>query len=188
MKTTSRVAIRCAALAVLASGLGPLPATAQTSASYKLTESSINSGGDPNQGSMLASSHFHIKLDAIGDAVIGTGLASASFHADGGFVGRYPPPGEVTGLAFSDKSTLQWRAERSTGTYELYRDVLATLPGSFGACFTSDLTAETAMDSSSPSMGQGYFYLVTARNRLREEGPKGYRSDGTEEGNPSPCP
>ena len=183
-----RHSVRCVTLAAIAAGAMPLPATAQTSASYKLTESTIDNGGDPNQGSTLASTHFHIKLDAIGDAVVGAGLASASFHADAGFVGRYPPPGEVSGLAFSGKSTLQWNPERSTGTYELYRDALSTLPGSFGACFTSDLSVETAMDPSSPSVGQGYFYLVTARNRLREEGPKGYRSDGTEEGNPSPCP
>jgi hypothetical protein len=91
-------------------------------------------------------------------------------------------------LAFSDRSTLQWSPERSAGTYELYRGALSTLPGSFGACLTSDLAVETATDASSPLTGQGYFYVVTARNRLREEGPKGYRSDGSEEGNPSPCP
>jgi hypothetical protein len=45
-----------------------------------------------------------------------------------------------------------------------------------------------ASDTSTPSVGQGRFYLVSARNRLREEGPKGYSSNGIEQANPSPCP
>ena len=36
--------------------------------------------------------------------------------------------------------------------------------------------------------GACLFYLVTARNRLGEEGTKGYRSPGIERPNDAPCP
>ena len=36
--------------------------------------------------------------------------------------------------------------------------------------------------------GNGYFYLVTARNRLWEEGTKGSSSAGAQRANPAPCP
>jgi hypothetical protein len=91
-------------------------------------------------------------------------------------------------LRWSGRSILQWNPEKSVGKYEVYRDLLGTLPGAFGFCFASDVPAEAATDASSPAAGQGYFYLVTARNRLGEEGPKGYRSNGAEEANPAPCP
>jgi hypothetical protein len=164
------------------------PATAQTSAHYTLTETSIDNGGDPGSGANPASPHFHLSLDAIGDDLVRAGLASASFHLDGGFVGRYPPPGEVQGLHVDASATLLWNPEPSASEYETYRGLIATLPGTYGACFAGGLTSVNVSDASTPSAGQGYFYLVTARNRLGEEGPKGYRSDGTEEGNPSPCP
>ncbi len=188
MTTTSSAVRRAATTVALLAALARSPAAAQISASYKLQESVINAGGNPRDGGSLASAHFHVKLDAIGDGVVGTGLASASFHVDAGFAGSYPPPGEATGLRFSDKATLTWNPEKSVGAYALHRDLIASLPGTFGSCQAGNLPGETAADASSPSAGQGYFYLVTARNRLREEGPKGYGSDGTEEGNASPCP
>jgi len=162
-------------------------ATAQTSTSYKLTESTVNSGGDPINGVTLASPSFHIKLDAIGDAALGAGLASASFHLSGGFVGGYPPPGPVMGMSFSDMTTLQWSPEPSAGIYEVYRGLLSTLPGTFGTCYVGNIAGQSITDASSPPAGQAYFYLVTVRNRLGEEGPKGYQSNGMLEGNPAPC-
>ena len=154
------------------------------------TESAFNAGGDPNQGSFAASAHYRVKLDALGDAVLtSTTLASASLRMDGGFVVSYPPPGEVQRLTFDeDKQTLRWHPERSIGTYALYRDLLSALPGSFGTCFASPLASESWTDTSTPPARNGFFYLVTARNRLREEGAKGYQSSGAEEPNPSPCP
>jgi hypothetical protein len=98
-----------------------------------------------------------------------------------GFVPPYPPPGEVLGLRFSDKQTLQWDPEKSVGDYNLYRDLIGTLPSlGFGACHQQDLVDETATDPSVPAAGQGFFYLATAENRLDEEGSKGSRSDGIE--------
>jgi len=161
-------------------------ATAQTSASYKLTESTINSGGDPQNGVIVSSPSFHIKLDSIGDGLVGVGLASGSFHLSGGFVGTYQPPGQVMGATLTG-STLQWSPEPSAGVYEVYRGLLSTLPGPFGTCFAGNVSGPTITDASNPPAGQAYFYLVTVRNRLGEEGPKGYQSNGTLEGNPSPC-
>ncbi len=189
MSKTSSPSLRSAVSALAVGVLSVAPAGAQTSASFKLTEATINDGGNPNGASSLASAHFHIKLDAIGDAVVGRGLSSASYHSDEGFVGDYPPPGQVTGLRFGGKTTLVWDPLWSAVKYEVYRGPNSTLSaGTYGTCFASNLTVETATDASTPSVGQGNFYLVTARNRLREEGPKGYRSNGTVEGNPAPCP
>ena len=75
-------------------------------------------------------------------------------------------------------------ADTSTGVYNLYRDPLSSLSGlGFGACQQLDLPTETATDVDVPSAGVGFFYLVTAENRLAEEGTKGFRSNGIERGN-----
>src|SRR5262245_26737580 len=84
------------------------PAFPQTSANYKLTESVINNGGDPAQGTFGTSAHYRIRLDAIGDVFAGTGLSSANQHIGAGFVGRYPPPGEVLNVRFTSKTMLTW--------------------------------------------------------------------------------
>jgi len=164
-------------------------AIAQTSTSYKLTEFAFNNGGDPSNGTFAASTSYRIRLDAVGDAAGATTLSSASHHADGGFVSAYPPPGEVVGPLFSSKTTLTWSPEKSIGSYDVYRAALSSLAGlGFGACLQSGLTAESATDATSPSAGQGYFYLVTARNLLGEIGTKGYLSSGLERANAAPCP
>lgn len=172
----------------LACALGFMPAVAQTSASYKLTETSLNNGGNPRFGAVPGSASFRMTLDAVGEGVVRAGAASASYHVDVGFVGGYGPPGEVTGLRFVDQATLVWDPKPRAQRYEVYRGTIDSLPGAFGDCFANDLTAPTTSDASSPPDGQGHFYLVTARNRLLEEGPKGYGSDGTEEANTMPCP
>ena len=163
------------------------PALAQTSASYKLTESVFNNGGDPANGASGASASYRIKLDAVGDGILGVGLASASFHMDGGFVDVYPPPGEIQHFVCTSKTAMAWDPERSVGQYEAYRGPMNALSGG-GACLASPLATEIANDASAPATGQGYFYLVTARNRLGEEGTKGFRTGGLERPNPSPCP
>ena len=65
---------------------------------------------------------------------------------------------------------------------------MSTLPGSFGTCVQSSVATETASDAANPPLGAGWFYLITARNVLTEEGTKGYRSNGIERTNPAPCP
>jgi len=164
-------------------------AVAQTSSSYKLTEFTFNNGGDPSNGTFAVSTNYRIRLDAVGDAATATALSSASHHADGGFVSNYPPPGEVSGHIFSSKTTLTWSPEKSIGSYDVYRAALSSLSGlAFGTCLQSGLTGESATDATTPSAGQGYFYLVTARNRLGEIGTKGFATSGIERANAAPCP
>jgi len=131
-----------------------------------------------------------VTIDSIGEGIVGRSLSSASFRMDGGFIGAYPPPEEVHKLLFQkDHITLIWNPERSVGTYNLYRDLLSNLSGGeFGTCREYGIMDETTTDNETPSAGQGYFYLVTAENRLEEEGTKGYRSNSTERANPNPCP
>jgi hypothetical protein len=89
----------------------------------------------------------------------------------------------------ADRTTLTWDAEPSIGRYHVYRDALSALPGlGFGVCLDSDVPGTTYVDPGVPGDGAGYFYLVTAVNRLHEEGTKGITSGGAERGNPAPCP
>jgi hypothetical protein len=165
------------------------PALSQTSANFKLQEHVINAGGNPNGGSALVSSSFRIQLDSIGESVTGPGLASASWLVDAGFSSAYPPPGEVTGLRFGPgRVTLLWDLERSIGTYDLYRGMVPAFLPNYGVCSQSGMTAETVTDTVVPAAGGSLYYLVTARNRLSEEGTKGFASSGAERPNGSPCP
>ncbi len=182
-----RVYRRAAGCVAVLLGLTGLPAAAQVSASFKLTESSLNSGGDPRGAVVLASSSYHVKLDALGEPLAATGLSSASYRSDASFVPAYRPAGEVRNLRFTDRTHFSWTADPAAGTYAVYRDLLSTLPGTFGTCFQSGLTATAAVDAATPPGGRGWFYLVTARNRLREEGTKGFTST-TERTNTAPCP
>ena len=175
-------------IAIALSLIVPALSHAQTSASYKLTEWTLNAGGDPRGGVSASSASFRVRLDAIGDPVAGGAAASASFRAGAGFVGNYPPPGEVRGFAFTDKISMVWSPDGSIGSYDVYRDSLSTLPGGFGACFTSGSSVEAAVDAGAPSSGSGWFYLVTAKNRLGEEGTKGIQTSGAERSNAAPCP
>ncbi len=158
------------------------PAAAQQSASYELSEHVFNAGGHPRDGQVASSANYQVSLDSIGDAFMARGLSSAGYSMDVGFVPTYPPPGEVLGLRFpADDSTLAWDAEPSVGNYDLYRDLLSTLSGlGFGQCFQQDIVGTTASDADLPARGNGFFYLVTAENRIGEKGTKGNRSNGVE--------
>jgi len=162
---------------------------AQTSSSYRLDESALDFGGDPVNGLFATSSSYHIRLDAIGGGVApGAGLGGASYRVDGGLVAAYPPPGEVRNQRWTGNDTMVWDPERSVGSYSLYRGPINTLPGGFGSCLQTGIASETATDSAMPAPGSVWFYLVTARNGLAEEGTKGYQSNGAQRTNPSPCP
>ena len=128
-------------------------------------------------------------LDAIGDGVTATGLASASYGMDAGFPPTYPPPGEVLNLRFSNKTTLAWNPEISVGTYDLYWGPLTDLPlNDYGDYFTCGLTSAQATDTSGDPPPGGLFFLVTANNRINEEGTLGKKSDGNPRPNPGLCP
>lgn len=156
-----------------------LPAVAQESASYKLAEHTFNAGGNPSDGIVLASASYRITLDAIGDSVVGVRLGSSSFRIDGGFVGSFPPPGEVHYLRFIDKDWLSWDLASSAAGYNLYRNSECLWPG---------VSTPPAPDADTPSPGLQYFYLVTAENLLSEEGTTGFDSAGYERANDNPCP
>jgi hypothetical protein len=154
-------------------------ALAQQSSSYNISDHALNAGGHPDAGVVLTSSSYRITLGAIGDSIVAPVLSSVSYHMDGSFTSRYPPPGEVGGLSFTDEQTLQWLPEPSVGDYNLYRGLISNLSSlGYGQCEQQDLTDETATDSDAVPAGDGYFYLVTAENRLDEEGPKGSDSSG----------
>jgi hypothetical protein len=74
------------------------------------------------------------------------------------------------------------------GTYNLYRDLMSNLVGlGFGDCQQQDLPTSTTTDDDALAVGDGFFYLVTAENKLAEEGTKGSQSNGSErEGNACP--
>jgi hypothetical protein len=169
-------------------GLAAPPALAQQSGSYRLESAVTNEGGRPLQGVVLSGSAFRISLDAIGDAVAASGFSSISFRVDGGLVAAYPPPGEVQNQKWTNASTMTWDPEKSIGVYEVYRGLISGLPGGFGACFQSALPGTTAADGTTPPIGDGWFYLVTAKNGLGEEGTKGYQTGGAERSNSLPCP
>ncbi len=168
---------------------GAPAAQAQTSASYTLTEHTFNAGGHPAGGASPTSTSYRLSLDAVGDAMTKRGLSSPSYRMDGSFAVAYRPPGEVTGLRLPDLSTLEWDPEASVGTYNLYSGPLTGLgSGDYGTCHESAITGTSTTDTTDPpAAGECRFYLVTAENRLAEEGTMG-RSSEQERLNNNPCP
>ena len=159
---------------------------AQSSTNYQNREHVVNSGGNP--APTLTSTDYRITLSSIGDGLTATGMSSASYQLDGGFVPSYLPPDEVLNLLFSDATTLTWDPEPSVGDYDVYRGNVAELSGGgYGACLVSGVTATEAEDTSTPAPGQCFFYIVTARNRIVEEGTMGSNSSGTGRSNSTPC-
>ncbi|RMG48208.1 MAG: hypothetical protein D6718_02235 [Acidobacteria bacterium] len=154
-------------------------AIAQSSASYRNSEHVLNLAGHPADSTDLSSASFHLTLDSLGEAAVRASLASSSYHLDSAFAAAYPPPSEVHGVRFADRTTLAWDPERSAGSYNAYRDSLSALPGGgYGACWQPDLPDTQVNDPASPAPGSGFFYLVTVENRLREEGTKGTAASG----------
>jgi hypothetical protein len=161
---------------------------AQESTNFKLKEHIFNQGGHPIQGAVLTTANFKITIGSVGELTDNSQLNSDSFSLEGGFISSFPPPGEVADLHFhSDHQTLTWNPEKSKGSYNLYRDLISSIKPDYGACKEYGITDETTTDSDDPGVGNGYFYLVTVRNRLNEEGTKGY-SSSAERPNDYPCP
>jgi hypothetical protein len=159
---------------------------AQTSTNYQNQEHAVNAGGNP--APTLTSTNYSVTLSSIGDSLSGTGMSSSGYSMDGGFPAPYPPPGEVLNLQFTSKTTMSWNPEVSVGTYSVYRGLVSGLSSGCGTCLAQGLTSTQATDAEIPSAGQCFFYLITAENRLAEEGTMGKRSDGTPRVNTAPCP
>ena len=155
-------------------------ASESSSTSYRM-QGVFNSGGRPDDGGVATSAGYQLTLDSLGDGIAAVPIASASFMIDSGMAGMFPPPGEVVGLMFSDDQTLFWDPERSVGAYHLYRGALADLSGlAYGACAQPAVTQVTTTDGDTPASGAAFFYLVTAENRLGEQGTKGAGSASVE--------
>jgi hypothetical protein len=109
-----------------------------------------------------------------------------------GFLPVYSPPGEVNGLRIAaDQETLSWDPERSVGFYSLYSGALVRLrdTGDYGNCVETGMTATSTTDTAGLSAtGDVLFYLITAKNRLGEEGTMGWRTGGLQRLNDTPCP
>lgn len=179
---------RCTGVALLLAAV-PGVAVAQTSASYSLTEHTFNMGGRPADGATASSASFQISLDALGEALIRSGLSSASFSMDGGLLPALAPPGEAMHLIFADRETLEWDAHAAATVYHLYRDSLDTLSDVHaGTCEQQDLPASTTVDSANPTQGVAWFYLVTVENRLGQEGTRGANDAGVERADTGVCP
>ena len=162
---------------------------AQESDSFELAEHSFNAGGSPQDGALLMSPNFRLSLSAIGQGVTPGALTSTNFGLSGGFVSTYPPPGEVTNQRFADPTTLFWDGERSVGVYNLYQGVIANpFDPAYGACTLPDIATASTSFGATPGVGEAFFVLLTAENRLREEGTKGTNSSGILRPNLTPCP
>jgi hypothetical protein len=175
------------ALCALSVALATSAALAQSSASYRLTDHALDAGGHTVRGSVLRSTGYRISLDTIADPVGRARLSGPPFRLESGFVAPYRPPGEVQNLrAKSDRVTLSWGHEPSSGSYSLYRDSLSD-PGG-GACLQRDINDVAASDAQVPAAGTALAYPVAVRDRLREEGTAGYASSGEERSLSAPCP
>ncbi len=172
--------MRGAGLILLLTLLGSR-ALAQQSASYSLEEHVFNAGGHPQAGVSPASASHRMTLGSIGDPFQMRRYFGATFLLDGGFVVSYPPPGEIRNLRFINPTTLVWDPDPSAGRYNVYRDTIAALRFlGYGTCAQRNLIVPTATEALPVPGGTGFFFLVTVKNRLAEEGTKGFTSSGVE--------
>jgi hypothetical protein len=161
----------------------------QSSTSYRLEEFALNAGGHPGGGLALSSASYRMSLDAVGETRTAPELRSAAYSMHVGFALSYPPPREVQQVVLlGDRVTLAWKPERSVGAYHVYRGKLHRLPGDYGDCHIADVPVQQVQVEEIPAVGQGFFYLVTAKSRLFEEGITGYESSGGSRPDPVPCP
>jgi hypothetical protein len=155
-------------------------AAAQQSANFQVEGAVINAAGRPAAGGTASSASFRVSLESIGEAATGVALSSGSLRGEAGFSSAYLPPTETGPLRFTSPERLEWTRDRAAAAFNLYRDALSNLAGlTYGNCLQTHLTDPFAIDPAVPITGDGFFYLVTALNRLVEEGPKGSASSGS---------
>jgi hypothetical protein len=154
------------------------------SASFRLDDGRVGAGGRPAGGTMATSPSFRISVEALGEPI----LAPPGHRAGAGFLVRYLPPTEVTGLAFASPVELTWAASPRAIEYDLYREALSKVAGGQSRCFASGIAETSLMDADAPGPGEGFFYLVTGRNRLGEPGTHGTGTDGQARTAAPACP
>jgi len=148
---------------------------AQQSTHFMIKGPVLNAGGNPYSGTTPVSAGFKLRPDSIGDGVTAM-MTSASYRMGGGFVLSFPPPGDVMNLRFNDSVTLSWDPQALAQSYHLYRTGdMGTPTGLLPSltCGQPDLALATAIDSDLPALNRAFFYLVTAVNCIRVEGPDG---------------
>ena len=151
----------------------------QTPASpgFHISASSFSASG--SEGVVLTSTGFRLTLMAMGEAAPTPGvLAGTSFRMEGGLACGNTPPGEVQGLRFSDADHLSWLPHAPAIAYHIYRDA---------QCLDTR-EVETSVDTTTPPSGDVFHYLITAENRLSEEGTTGFESSGAVRPTPNACP
>lgn len=169
--------------------LAALPCLAQSSASYQVNGSSINCGGDPQNGVVLASPSFRVTLDAIGNTFAGRQLTSEDYVVCINLPQIVKPPTEVQGFSLTSTTAMSWNANATAYGYQVYRGLISDLPLSYGSCITpQEVFVTEVTDTEIPAPGQCFFYLVVARNILDEEGTLGTDSAGNERHAAVQCP
>jgi hypothetical protein len=176
--------ISIAILVLLATFCG---AMAQQSASYELSEYLFNLGGVPQDGTEPSSTSYRITLASLGEALGHSSVSGPTLTLDGGNVGSLRPPGEVANLRFDDKTTLAWDPDRSVGSYTAYRSEITQL-GSTVDCFEEGITSTSVVDHDPVPGASGFFYIVSASNRIDEGGTLGQTSSGGERSGSPTCP
>lgn len=98
-------------------------------------------------------------------------------------------PGEVAmDLAFdSTGQTLTWSASATASAYNVYRGSITSPFSPTHVCLGPSIPAPRAGDPALPSLGGGFYYLVTGRNACGE-GTAGADSSAVERPVPAPCP
>jgi hypothetical protein len=116
----------------------------------------------------------------------GDGLSSCDGDCNDADPGAFAVPGEVTGLTLGSGGALAWDSAApgaGSGTvHDLLRGAVDELPVGSGpaeACLVSGTVATTETDSSLPTSGSGFFYLVRGRNSCGP-GTYGFATSGAE--------
>ncbi|PYT09121.1 MAG: hypothetical protein DMF49_03180, partial [Acidobacteria bacterium] len=97
--------------------------------------------------------------------------------------GAYAVPPEVTGVAFTNRTTLSWDPAQLGAGSGTVADVLrgsADMRVGTGAeaCLASGITGNSVVDATTPAPGTAFRYLVRGRN-VCGLGTYGMASDGT---------
>jgi hypothetical protein len=144
-------------------------------------DSDIDNDGVPNASDKCVAVWDPKQYDRNGD-----GTGDACDYKDG----------EVNQLWIkADKETLYWTVETNALSYDMYRGQLKLLSSSnYGSCFATALNRDgdldglpDATDASNPPLGDGWFYLVTAKTATGE-GSTGRNSAGAERPKTGTCP
>ncbi len=98
-------------------------------------------------------------------------------------------PGEVAALDLQDHVTLLWTSHAQADGYDVSRGALSSLLATqgYGACLATNLTQTSYVDLAAPPAGDGYLYLVRARD-AGCGGSGSFGSDGNGQERPPLCP